>query len=139
MIIHILLRKHLRIFPSEEFVQMLPGIRELLGTGDKQRKIGVIDDTLKGRHLVGHDCRSDNIAHKQQLRITVVDDVMNLLCIEFMENRHCYGTISQRGKERHSPVGTVSAAHGNLVAFLHTTFLKKNMQFLNLTRHVFIL
>ena len=44
------------------------------------------------------------VTHEEQLGLRVVDNVVNLLGIEFVEYGYCHGTIGQCGEEGHCPL-----------------------------------
>ena len=92
-------------FASEEFVQALTGIRELFVPGGMQREVGQIEDALQLWHLIGIDDIHHVVAHKEQLRLGMIHDVVNLLAIELMKNGHNDGPIGEGGQEGHCPVG----------------------------------
>ena len=79
---------------------------------------------------------SNKIANEQKLGLRVVDDVMNLFCIELMQYGHGNGAIGQRGHEGYGPVGRVASADGYLVALLHVAVLHQNVQLLYFSGNV---
>ena len=76
------------------------------------------------------------IAYEEQARLRVVHDVVNLLCIELMQDGYGDSTVGECSEEGHCPLAGVTPAEGYLVAFLDTAVLKQDVQFLNLTRHI---
>ena len=90
-------------------------------------------------HLCLVDDRSHVVAHKEQLCLTMVYDVVNLVCCELVQNGHSHSTVCQCCKESHSPAGTVSSAKCNLVAFLYAAAFEDDVKFLNLASHVVVL
>ena len=88
------------------------------------------------RHLHGVYLRRHMVSDKEQFGIGVIDDVVNLLSHELMENGHGNGAIGQRSQEGYSPLAAVTSTEGNLVAFLHTTILEKDVEFLNLAGNI---
>ena len=69
----------------------------------------------------------------------MVDDMLNLLGMEFMQYGNCYGTIGESCQKCHSPTAHIAAAYGNLVAFLNTAIVKDDMQFCYLFGNITIL
>ena len=94
---NMLLTKIFRVLVTEHLVEVLTGIRQFVGTRENKRIVGDIDDTLQPRHLLRVNLSGHHISYEKQLGIRMVDDVVNLIWCELMEDRHCYGTISQHG------------------------------------------
>ena len=69
----------------------------------------------------------------------MVHDVVYLVGGELVEDGYCYCSVGECCEERYRPVGAVASAEGYLVAFLHTTVLEHDVQFLYLASHVVIL
>ena len=119
VIVDMLLTEVFRILLSIEGVQVLAGIGQLLRARHDERVVRIADDALQVRHLLRVDDASHIVAGKEQLRIRVVHDIMNLLGHEFVQDGHGNGTVGQRGDESHSPLAAVSSAECNLVTFLY--------------------
>ena len=139
IIAHMLRPEILGIFRAEEGVEMLPRVGEFVGTREQQRIVGDMDDSLQIGHLRGIDGGSHHVAHKEQFRLAVVHDVVNLFGQELMQDGNGYSSIGERRQEGHCPMGTVAAAECNLVATFHAAVLKQNMQLLYLARYIVIL
>ena len=69
----------------------------------------------------------------------MVDDIMYLLSIELMEDRHDDGAIGEGGEIGNSPMGGVTSTNGDAVTFLNSRSLHHDMQFLYLAGYVVIL
>ena len=139
IIMYVLSAEIFGVFLSEHLVEVLASVGEFVGTRHEERVVGDVDDALECWHLGGVDDCRHHIAGKQQLGVGVVDDVVYLVGRELMEYRHCDGTVGQRGEECHSPVAAVATAQGYLVAFLHSTVLKHDVQLFYLACHIMVL
>ena len=78
------------------------------------------------------------VAYEEELGLGVVDEVVNLLGVEFMEDGHGHGTIGEGSKEGNAPTCAIAAADGHFVPFFHTRSLEDDVNFFNNTGHVFI-
>ena len=90
-------------------------------------------------HLYGVNLCSYMVAHKEQLGVRVIDDVVNLVGHELMQNGHGNGSIGQRSQKGYSPLAGVATAEGYLVTLHDTTVFKQDVQLLYLTSHIVIL
>ena len=79
VVVHVLLAEVFRILCTEELVQVLAGIGDLLLARYQQREVGQVHDGLQVGHLVGVDGLCHHIAHEEQFGTRVVHDVMHLL------------------------------------------------------------
>ena len=86
----------LGILMSVEFVQVLTGVFQFGGAGNDEREVGDKDDAFKVGHFVGVDHRGNHVAYKKELGLGVVDDVVNLFGVEFVEYRNSNGSIGER-------------------------------------------
>ena len=64
---------------SEHFIKMFACVSKLIGTRKHQRIVGNVDDTLKCGHLGSVYRSCHHIAHKEQLGLRVVHDVVHLV------------------------------------------------------------
>ena len=133
VIVHVLGAEVFGVFVSEYFVEVLACKGQFVGARDDEREVGNEDDAFQVGHLIGGDGFGHVVANEEQFSFRVVDNVVHLLGIELMQNKHCHGAIGERGQEGDSPVGAVSSANSNLVAFGHSTILKEDVQFLYLS------
>ena len=69
----------------------------------------------------------------------MVDDIMNIICLEFMQNRNNNGSISNRCQESNRPMGTVTSANGNFISRLDAGTFQDNVKFSDFTRYILIL
>ena len=69
----------------------------------------------------------------------MIDNVVHLLRLEFMQDRYGNCTIAQHAQKGCCPIRTVTAAKGNLVTLLHSCILKQNVELFNLSGHILIL
>ena len=61
----------------------------------------------------------------------MVYQVVDVFRLEFVENRHRYCTVGQRGEETYAPVGLIAGAEGHFVAFFQSAALEGNVQILD--------
>ena len=66
----------------------------------------------------------------------MINDVVNLFCIELMQYGYGNSTISESGQEGDSPMCGVTSANGNFIAFLNAAVLKNNVQLLYFSCYV---
>ena len=127
MIAHMVGTEKFRELLSEKTVQVLAGINHLVGAAHEKRVINDVDDSLHLRHGFGIQVLPDLLADKQQFGLAVVHDVVNLIGLEFMQNRHRYGTISQCSQKGGSPMGRILVAKSNFISRAHTAIFKDDM------------
>ena len=101
--------------------------------------VGVGEHALQTRHLVGFELRPHLIANEEQLSSRVIDHVVNLLGVEFVQYRHGHGSVGQCGHEGYAPAGCVAAADGHLISLLYARSFEDDMQFLDNACYVFVL
>ena len=118
---------------------MFAGVGYLFVAREQQRKIIHHEDTLQQGHGVLVQILPHLVAYKEQLRLRVVYDVMYIIRLELMQDRHNHRTIGDGSQEGHSPMRAVTSANRNFVAFLYATTLKDDMQLLYLSSHILVL
>ena len=69
----------------------------------------------------------------------MIDDVMDIVGLELMQDRHGNGTIGQCSQKGNTPVGAIASAKRNLVARNNTSLLEHDVQLLDTTSHIFVL
>ena len=136
---YVFFSKILGEFLAVQLVEVLAGIGELIGTGNHQGIVGVVDDSLQMGHLHGVNLRGHMVAHEEQLGIGVIDDVVNLVAKELMKDGNSHSTVGQGGEESYGPLAGVASAQCNLVTFHHTAVLEQDVQLFNLTCYVVVL
>ena len=124
---------------SEESVQVLASISQLVVAAHEEAIIDKGDDAFEVGHLVGIERGPNLVADKEEFRLRVIDDVVNLVWMELVKHRHSNGAISQYREEGSSPSREIPAAKRNLVARLDAGFFKEDMELLDDTRHILIL
>ena len=87
-------------------------------------------------HLLWINLFGYEVAHEQGFCFRVVDDIMNLLSIEFVKDGHSHSTIGEGGEEGDSPMGGIASANGYFVSLFDTAVLEDNMQFFYLSCHI---
>ena len=117
------------ILPAETLVQVFPDGIQVPGCGMEEPERRNVDDHLHLGHLFGEQACEYAFIHKQELRVGVVDKVMDIACLEFMEYGHRDGAESQGGQETHAPVGLVAATDGDFVPFGKAGLLEDYVQF----------
>ena len=127
------------IFAAKQFVKPFACISQQFGARQEYRVVGNVDNALKMRHGLCVEFGPNHIAHKENLCLRVVNNVVHLLRLKFMQNRHRHCTIRQCGQKGCSPVGTIAAAQGNFVTLGNTCIFKQDMEFLNFSCYVLVL
>ena len=139
VVVHVFRTEGHGIFLAEHLVQVGTAVSESLGARYTDRQVGQVDDAHQVGHGVGVDLLGHVVAHKQYLRSAVVHYVVYLLAVELMQDRNGHGTIGEGGQKGYTPVRTVTAAHGYLVASLYPYVFIHNMYFGYLARHIIVL
>ena len=98
-----------RIFLSEQQIQILTCIRELLVGTTEQTEISERDDALQSRHCFGFQLWPYMVTYKQQLSTAVVHDIMNLRGMKLMQDGYSHSTIGENTEEGSSPAAQISA------------------------------
>ena len=93
IVVHMLAAEILGELAPVELVEMLAGIGELVGAREGERIVGDIDYSFERRHLGGVHLSADDVAHEENLRFAVVDDVVYLFGCELMQYGHCHGSV----------------------------------------------
>ena len=78
------------------------------------------------------------IRNKQRLSFRMVDDMMDIIPVKIMENRHSHRSIGQNSKERNRPIGRIRPHDSDFVFRADSRFFQKDMQLLYLPCHFFI-
>ena len=78
---------------------MLPDFHYLRSPGIEHGEIVYLHDSLQGRHLIFAQAFPDDIIHEQYLRLGMIDQMMDIPRLEFMQDRHRHCTISKGGNE----------------------------------------
>ena len=78
-------------------------------------------------------------AHEQHFCLAVVYDVVNIIGLEFVQNRYCYRAVCNNGKERNAPVGVVSSTDGDFVAFFDASLCKNDVNLFDSAGYILIL
>ena len=81
-------------------------------------------------HLVQHvevDAVEHRLARHEQHRVAVIDDVLGIVGVEFLQDGHNHGAIGNGGHEGGHPRRGVLAYQGNVVASLDAYFVVKQV------------
>ena len=136
---NVLLAEILGIFAAKKLVEVLASLGKAVRTRYEQRIVGNVDDTLELRHGLGIKVGPNLVASEEQTGTAMVDNVVHLMSHKLVQDGHSYATITERGQESRSPVGTVATAECYLVAAANACIFKKDVEFFNFARYVFIL
>ena len=118
---------------------MFARVGEFVGPRNEQRIVGNVDNAFKIGHFRGIDGGCDDIAYEQQFGVAMVHDVVDLVGCEFVENRHCDGSVGERCEIGGGPVCAISTAEGNLIALDDAAVFKHDVEFFDFPRHIVIL
>ena len=69
----------------------------------------------------------------------MVDDIMNIICLEFMQNGNNNSSVSDSRQESNCPVSTVTSANGYFISRLDAGTLQDDVKFSDFTRYILIL
>lgn len=118
---------------------MFESIHQTLVAADDRCKVCQKYNSHQARHEVFVQVFPCLVAHEEQLGFGVVDDVVDVVGLEFVQNRYDDSPISDGSQERDSPMGTVAAADGNLVAGLDAHTFQYNVKLGYFSGHVLVL
>ena len=117
------LRKGIRQLVPDRRQLVVPRIQVLQGIH--------LHDDMQARHLRLGQALPDHLVHEKDLRLGVVDQIMDVTGLELVQDGHRHRAIGHGSQETHAPVGLVAGAEGHLVAFLQAAFLEIDMQMLD--------
>ena len=69
----------------------------------------------------------------------MIDDIVNLFAVEFVQDGNYHRSICQCGQKRHCPVGRVATTYGYAVSFFYSSCMHHDVQLLYLSGYVVIL
>ena len=104
MVPDVLLTEVLGEAATEHFIKMFARVSKFLCSGEFQRVVGYVYNSLKVRHFVGIDDGRDDVADEEQFRLAVVHYVVNLFSIEFVEDRNGDSTVGEGCHKCYCPV-----------------------------------
>ena len=78
---------------------MIPHCCHLRCTRVKEAEIVNLDYHMKAGHLGLGKIFPDNVIHEKHLGLGMIYEVVDVLRLEFMENRNRYGAVCQSRKE----------------------------------------
>ena len=111
----------------------------MFGPGYNQIKILQFDDTFQMRHGCFVEVFPHLVTDKEHSCFRMVYDVMDIVCLEFVENRNGNGSVGDDTQEGGSPVGAVAAAKCYFIPWLDSCMLEQDMHFFYFPCYVFIL
>ena len=136
VVVEVLRLEAVRMAFPEIFIHVLPRLGDARHLGIQ--KLECVDSHYReqSRHLIGAKPLPDDIVHKENLCLRMVDQVMNIPGLELVKDRHRHSSVGHRGQETDRPVDLVAGADGHLVAFVQKAFLECDVQFLDASCHV---
>ena len=115
MIAYLFWRKSMRKFLLKLKYHLFLDGRYLLVTWNEYRIVYDGNNHLSTRHGLFIKVFPHIITNEQQLCIRMVDNVMDVFCLEIMKDGNTNGTVCQRSKKRHAPIRTITSAKSNLI------------------------
>ena len=67
----------------------------------------------------------------------MVDDIMNIICFEFMQDGNNNGSISNCCQESNCPMSTVTSADSYFISRLDARTFQDDVKFSDFTRYIF--
>ncbi len=105
-----------------------PGIKELQGVDP--------DDREQPRHFIRAQTLPDDVVDEEDFRLGMVDQIVDITGLEFVQNRYGHGAIRHRGQKTYRPVDLIAGANRHLVSLAEVAFLKSDVQFFDASCHV---
>ena len=115
---------------------MLPDGSHLRSPGIEETQIVYLYYDIEPGHFSLGKVLPNHVIHEKHLGFRMIYKVMDILRLEFVENRNRNGSVSQCGEERYSPVGLVPCAKGNLVTLLKSTLFESDVKLGNSSCHI---
>ena len=97
------------------------------------------DDAHQVRHLFKIKIVENTRVGKQNLGAGVIDQMMDVRRLEFVQQGNDHGTIGNHRKEAYAPVGLVAGTNGNFVSLCDAAFVEKSMKPSNFFCQIFII
>ena len=123
---------------AEQFVQAFSCLGNALRARHEQGEVRQEDDSLQAGHTGFVEILPHLIAGEEHTRFGMVDNVMDVVRLEFMQDGHGDSTISYHSEESDHPVGAVTSADGYLVARTYAALFEHDMHLGHLSGYVFI-
>ena len=116
----------------EEILNILP--RELLVRTRQELEVLERINRLNLLELVQIHAVPDEVRHEQQFGARVIDDMLRIIGLEIVQNRHNNTSVSHGCKVHNNPVTAVFAHYGNLVVLTNLVLSEQQVQTSNLCR-----
>ncbi|EJX10502.1 hypothetical protein EVA_01128 [gut metagenome] len=120
-------------------IAVFAGFNQLRVACHQQRKVVEQDDAFEQRHGLFVEVLPHAVAHKEQFGFGMVDNVVDVVRLEFVQDGHDDGPVGQCGQEGDCPVGTVASADGYFVSRLDACAFQYDVEFGYFACHIFIL
>ena len=127
-ILHVCRREALGILLAEETIEIGASLAQPLAPRHQQGIVGDIDCASQLLQGIRVEVLPYRGIDKEQLGIGVIDQVMHVVWLEFVQNGHCHCTIGENTEECHAPMGAIAPAQCDFVASLDAGVLKEQMQ-----------
>lgn len=129
----------LRIARAVDGVAVFESFHEPFVPADNWSKIRQQDNSHEQRHGFFVQVLPSPVADKKEFGFGVVDDIMYVVCFEFVKNRNDYSTISHCCQKANRPMGAVTTAYGYFITGLDAGAFQYDMKFSDLAGNIFIL
>ena len=124
---------------AEQLVQVFARVDDLFRPSHQQGVVRYVDDAFQMGHLFCTQLFPDGVSHKKQFGFAMVDDVVNLVGLEFVQDRDGHRAICQGGEEDGTPMCAVSSAKCDSVSLFHIAVLEDDVKFLYEPGYILIL
>ena len=79
------------------------------------------------------------LLNKKKLCLGMVDDILNLIWMEFIQDRNNNGTITKYAEECSTPTSRITTTKCDAITLLDSTLLKDDVHLLNDASYILIL
>ncbi len=133
---HVLRPESVGILFRKQVVHVLPSPDDfVLGTIENRPSVDVHHKLHIG-HILDIQPRPLVRARKQSDTVGMMDQVLDALVSEIRQNRNNHSFIGVYGHVGHAPPSPVPGTERDMIAFLQTDFVKKQVKLLDLGRHL---
>ena len=87
-------------------------------------------------HLVRAETFPYDVIHEEHLRFRMIDEIMDVPWLEFVEDRHHHRAVGYSGQIADRPVDLVAGANRHLVPLVKEALFKSYVQFLDPSRYI---
>ena len=121
---------------SEIFVHVFPGLGDPRDPGVQELEGVYADDREHSRHLVRTESLPHDVIHEENLGFRVVDQVMDIPRLEFVQDRDHDRSVGDGGQIADSPVHLVAGADRDLVPLVEEALLEGYVKLLYSSCHI---